>query len=165
MSVRTPVRIAVAFLGLTACHQRREPPDLMDDVIVERIIHGNVAIVGAANDQHEMLQTGNGPIRLYPSRTDSIALLRVEGLEVAVRGVEESGGLRMERFTVTAIDGKPVLDGIVRIDGTGCYLEVPKKKRLAIANAPDVFKVLNGARIWLSGPLESGPYQYGVIVP
>ncbi len=137
----------------------------MDEVILVRVIHGTVAITGTNDAQHEILQTGNGPLRLWPSRQDSIALLRVEGLEVAARGVEEAGGLRLERFTVTNVDGKPVLDGIMRRDSTGFYLETAKKKHLSIANPPDVFKVLNGARVWLSGPLESGPYQYGVIVP
>jgi hypothetical protein len=165
-------RVALALLvesgllGVNACFRGRQTPDLMDEVIVERIIHGTVAVTGTRDDLREVLQTGNGPLRLWPSRQDSIALMRLERMEIAARGVEENGGLRLERFTVTnTTDGTPVMDGMVGRDSTGYYLEMPKRKRLPITNAPDVFKALVGARIWMYGPSAAGSYQYGVIVP
>jgi hypothetical protein len=158
--------VQAGVLGVGACYRGHQAPDLMDEVIVERIIHGTVAVTGTSHDLREVLQTGNGPLRLWPSRKDSIALMRLERMEIAARGVEENGGLRLARFTVTnTIDGTPVMDGMVALDSSGYYLEMPKRKRVAITNAPDVFKALVGARIWMYGPSATGAYQYGVIVP
>ena len=135
----------------------------MDSVIEERIVHG-VVTIGQGADARLMLQTGKGSLHLLTTRRDSLALERVDGDEIAARVVEEQGGLRLERFTVLLVDGQPVLDGIVRADGSRFMLET-SKGRVRLGNPPDAFKALVGARVWVAGAAETGPNRYGVIVP
>ena len=154
----------VAACALAGCHHRRERLPLMDEVIEERIVHGVVTFAGDGATGRIMLQTAAGPLRLIPSRADSLALERIAGDEIAARGVEGREGLRLERFTVLSVDGVAVLDGVVRADGSGFLLET-QGRRVRLGNPPAAFKVLVGARVWVAGAPDTGPIRYGVIQP
>lgn len=135
----------------------------MDEVIAERITHGIVSVTGTGFAQHIVLKTGNGPVRLLPSASDSADLVRVAGTEISARGVDEKGGaLRLERFTVISVDGKPVVDGVLR-ENAGHLTITTSKGSLALGNPPDALRTMVGARVWVGGPLDTGPNTYGVI--
>src|SRR5205085_5005220 len=130
--------------------------------VPERIVHGVVSVTGTSFEQHLVLEAGNGPLRLHASPSDSADLSRVQGAEVSVRGVDDTGGLRVRSFTVTRVGNSPAVDGIIRRDGDRLFLE-QNGSRLALGNPPAPFKDLVGARVWVQGSLTTGPNQYGVI--
>ncbi len=157
-------RFAVAAFALAAaCHQT--PDHQAAATTTERIVHGTVSVTGTSFEQQIMLDTGHGSIRLRPSgAADSAALTRLGGIEVSVRGTDDAGGLRVRSFTAQRVGGKPVVDGYVRADGARLYLETTNGN-LTLGNPPAALRQMIGARIWIGGPLDRGPNEYGVIVP
>lgn len=137
----------------------------MDEVIAERITHGVVSVTGTGFEQQIVLITGNRPVRLIASKADSAALVRVAGTEISARGVDAPhGALRLERFTVISVAGQPVVDGV--IGGTPDRLELQTARgSVPLGNPPQALRKLIGARVWIGGSLETGPNQFGVIVP
>jgi hypothetical protein len=159
-------RLALVMLACAgaACRHRHDPLPLRDEVIEERIIHGTVEFTGPGDAHQLTLRTGNGLVHLLSTRADSLALERVDGAEIAARGIEDHGALKLERFTVVSVDGEPVIDGKVRADGPRFVLETPNG-RVRLGNPPSTFKTLVGARVWVAGKVDTGPNRYGVIVP
>jgi hypothetical protein len=68
------------------------------------------------------------------------------------------------RFLAVAVDGVSVIDGVLGRDSDGVFIRTVGK-RYPVANPPSSFQQLIGARIWLAGPLDTGPYKYGMIIP
>jgi hypothetical protein len=62
------------------------------------------------------------------------------------------------------VSGAPVIDGVVREDEGKLSIETPEG-RVALGNPPARLRNLVGARIWIGGPLATGPNQFGVIAP
>ena len=58
----------------------------------------------------------------------------------------------------------PVIDGIVLRDGTRLALQ-GSHGRVNLGNPPTALRAMVGARVWVGGPLDTGPNTYGVIVP
>lgn len=155
---------ALAATSIAACHHHASSDDTLT-ASAERIVHGVVSVTGTSFSQQLVLNGGSSPLRLHPiSVVDSAALIRLGGVEVSVHGVDEPGGLRVTSFTAQRVSGKPVVDGWIRADGGQLYLETPSG-RTALGNPPAAFRQMVGARVWVDGPLDRGPNNYGVIVP
>lgn len=148
------------LLTVGACHRARPTPA----DTTERIVHGTVSVQGTGFEQQLVLNAGTGPLRLHASPADSAALVRVAGLELSVHGVDETGGLRVKSFTVVSVNGSPVVDGVLHIDGDRVYIETSNGRR-PLGNPPSALRRMDGARVWIQGPLDTGPNQYGIIVP
>jgi hypothetical protein len=88
--------------------------------------------------------------------------VHVQRTEVSVRGENEGNALRVQRFTVTHAGNAPVADGIIQRDGDRLVLETVNR-RFGLGNPPAEFWQLVGARVWVQGPLDTGPLVYGVI--
>lgn len=127
-----------------------------------RIVHGIVSVTGTTFEQHLVLETGNGSLRLHPSAADSAALVNVQGAEVSVRGSDEMNALRVQSFTVTRVGRDSVIDGIVRRDGDRLVIE-NSNGRHTLGNPPSALWQLVGGRVWIAGPLATGPNSFGVI--
>jgi hypothetical protein len=83
---------------------------------------------------------------------------------VSVRGVDEGNALRVRSFVAQSVSGKPVVDGILRMDGDRVLIETADG-RFLLGNPPPTFRQMVGARVWIGGPLATGPNSYGVIIP
>ncbi len=127
-------------------------------------MRGIVEITGTAFDQHVGLAVNGQSMRLVTTTPDSAALMRLGGVEVAVRGTSEQRGFRVSGFTAVSVSGAPVVDGVLHVDGASVALET-RSGKLALGNPPDALRRLAGARVWVSGPIDKGPNSYGVIVP
>jgi len=156
---------AFAATSVAACHHHASSDDTLP-ASTERIVHGVISVTGTSFSRQLMLNTGSTPLRLHPaSSSDSAALTRLGGAEVSLHGVDDAGGgLRVTSFTAQRVSGKPVVDGWIRADGDRLYLETPGG-RMPLGNPPSAFRQMIGARVWMDGPLDHGPNNYGVIIP
>jgi hypothetical protein len=112
-----------------------------------------------------VLQAPNRNTRLVPATAaDSAALVRLGGVEIAARGTIDGSTLRVASFTALSASGASVVDGIVRVDGRTIALET-STGRVTLGNPPSALLQMNGARVWVSGPIDKGPNSYGIIVP
>lgn len=125
---------------------------------------GIVSITGTSFQKTIVLRSSEGAITLTPSPSDSLALSRLGGIEVMVKGARTSTGLRVDRFTVISVEGRPVIDGVFRTVNGQFYLEHDGKRTL-IGNPPTVLRSMAGARVWIGGPLATGPNTFGIITP
>ena len=125
---------------------------------------GIVSVTGTAFEQHLVLRSGDGATPLSVAAPDSAALSRMGGVEVVVIGRRTSNQFRVERFSAVSVAGAPVVDGFVRNDGGRLVIETAHGS-IPLGNPPTALRGMIGARIWIGGPLDTGPNTYGVIVP
>jgi hypothetical protein len=125
---------------------------------------GAVSITGTAFEQQLVLRSGDRATPLSARASDSAALSRMGGVEVLVIGRRTSSVFQVERFAALNVAGSPVVDGFVRNDGGRLVLETTNG-RIPLGNPPSTLRGMIGARVWISGPLDTGPNSYGVIVP
>jgi len=155
--------IIIASSGASGCHHRSRSnanaPSASQDSLA-----GVVSVTGTSFEQHLVLRVEKGARELAASRDDSSALSRLGGTEVIVYGAARTERFAVTAFTVKSVGGAPVVDGLLQRDGTHFILHT-REAILVLGNPPAAFDSLVGARIWIGGPLDSGPNVYGVIVP
>lgn len=127
-------------------------------------LRGVVAIAGTAFEQRIVLRSGESTVALAASAVDSAALSRSGGAEIMVRGRSEASTFRVASFAVERVDGAPVVDGVITRDGEHLVLATATR-RILLGNPPVAFQGMIGARVWVGGPLDTGPNNYGVIRP
>jgi hypothetical protein len=154
--------IPLVALAIGACHHAHASGDSL--ATVGRIVHGQMSVTGTSFEQQLVLQTAGGPLRLHATPADSADLVRVQGAELSVRGVDESGALSVSRFTVVRVGNDSVVDGTLRRDGDRLVLDTDAGPR-TLGNPPSALRTMVGARVWVQGPLDRGPNAYGVIRP
>ncbi|MDB4875791.1 MAG: hypothetical protein JWM41_2237 [Gemmatimonadetes bacterium] len=154
----------LALVLSVACHHRGKPTAT---AVGPDSAQGVVSIVGTGFDQQLVLQgaAATRPTRLrITTEADSAALTRLGGVEVLVRGTRADDGFRVSTFTAVRVGASPVVDGVLRLDGDHVVLET-STGRTTLGNPPDALRRMIGARVWISGPLATGPNSYGIIVP
>jgi len=152
----------VALMGFAmGCHHTSRTSSA---TIEADSLTGIVSVTGTAFEQRLVLRSGDSTIPLSAATPDSAALSRLGGVEVAVVGRRESNRFRVERFTAVSVAGAPVVDGIVRNDGGRLMIETARGS-IPLGNPPTALRSMIGARIWIGGPLDTGPNPYGVIIP
>lgn len=127
-------------------------------------LRGVVSVNGTGFEQHIVLRADDRAYAVVASTTDSAALTRVGGAEIVVRGVAAGDSFKVADFVVRSIEGAPVVDGVLAKNGDRLVLR-GEEGELALGNPPAELTSMVGARVWLSGPLGTGPNSYGVIVP
>jgi hypothetical protein len=146
-----------------SCSHRGEKPRVTANIAPESLL-GIVSITGTSFEQRIVLRSGNTSTYLATSPSDSASLSRVAGIEVVVRGRAEKQAFRVASFMAKRVDGAPVVDGLLMRDGDRLLLETANG-RVPLGNPPAAFRAMVGARVWVGGPLDTGPNVYGVIVP
>lgn len=150
--------LMVAALG---CHHPAPKPSVAIDA---DSLTGIVSITGTSFERQIVLRSGTTTTLLSAAAPDSAALSRLGGIEVLVVGRKSGTHFSVERFTVLSVAGSPVVDGVVKNDGGRVIVETAHGA-LQVGNPPAGLRALNGARVWIGGPLATGPNSYGVIVP
>ena len=149
------------FIEAASCHPAVRPPST---AIVADSLVGIVSITGTAFEQQLVLRSNDGATVLSASAADSAALSRMGGIEVLVIGSHAGKTLRVDHFTARKVAGAAVVDGILRDDAGRLVLET-SSGRIPLGNPPVALRNLVGGRVWIGGPLDTGPNSYGVIVP
>jgi hypothetical protein len=164
VSTRVPMLLGILAPLMTAalgCHHPAPKPSV---AIQADSLTGIVSITGTSFERQIMLRSGTTATLLSAAAPDSAALSRLGGVEVLVVGRKSGSHFRVEHFTALSVAGSPVIDGIVRNYGDRLVVETARGP-LPLGNPPRGLRVLNGARVWIGGPLNTGPNSYGVIVP
>jgi hypothetical protein len=156
MACAVPLLIAGAGCQRTV---RTSSPAVVTDSVT-----GIVSITGTGFDQQIVLRSGNSVTPLSASAADSAALSRVGGVQINASGTRVGNRLRVDHFTATRVAGAPVVDGVIRAAGDRLVLETANGQ-LPLGNPPTPLRKMIGARVWIGGPLDTGPNNYGVIVP
>ncbi len=125
---------------------------------------GVIAVTGTGFEQQIVARTAGGVMPLVANPADSVALTRLAGVEVVLHGVFGAHGLNVRSFTAVRVGDAPVMDGVVVANGSSLALETTGG-RVALGNPPAALRDMLGARVWVSGPVATGPNSYGVIVP
>jgi hypothetical protein len=162
--MRASIVAGIAALVMTVAMGCQHAPRESSAAIEPDSLSGIVSITGSAFEQRLILRSGNSATLLSAVASDSAALSRLGGVEVLVIGRRTPGVFHVERFTAVSVAGSPVADGFVRYDGGRLALETTRG-RVPLGNPPTALRGLIGARVWIGGPLDSGPNSYGVIVP
>jgi hypothetical protein len=149
--------IAIAL----GCHHPAPKPSVATEA---DSLAGIISITGTSFEQQLVLRSGTAATLLSADARDSAALSRLGGVEVLVVGRRSGNHFRVERFTALSVAGSPVVDGIVRNYGDRVVVETPRGQ-LPLGNPPTGLRALTGARVWIGGPLATGPNTYGVIAP
>jgi hypothetical protein len=156
LGILTP--LMTAALG---CHHPAPKPSV---AIEADSLRGIVSITGTSFEQQLFLRSGTTATLLSAATPDSAALSRLGGVEVLVVGRRDGNRFRVEHLTALTVAGSPVVDGIVKNYGDRLVVETARGP-LPLGNPPSGLRALNGARVWIGGPLNTGPNTYGVIVP
>jgi hypothetical protein len=128
-------------------------------------VRGIIAVTGTSFEHQLIIRASNGAITLLASGPDSAALTRLAGVETVIAGEKVSpDSIRVASFIAMSVDGAPVMDGTLGYDASGTFIITSSGKH-TIANPPPSLRDLKGVRIWIAGPLDSGPYSYGIIIP
>jgi hypothetical protein len=151
----------VAAAISSACHHSSTPGP--------EALRGIVKSVGTARAPEVMLQrttADNALVAVRATAEDAAALARASGTLVAVRGTFAAPDtVVVSSFQVVEVNGQPVTDGVVRQDNGRLSICPPASRCLALGNPPAQLRTLLGARVWIGGPLETGPNQFGLIKP
>jgi hypothetical protein len=128
-------------------------------------VSGTIAVTGTTFDEQIILRTSTGVRTLVAqSGADSAALRRLSGVEIVARGRSDGRIFLMSNFLVTRAEGRPVTDGVLR-QTNGRLVIATRTGTYELGNPPTALQALVGARVWLSGPLDSGPTSFGLITP
>ena len=153
--------LAPLMTAALGCHHPAPKPSVE---IEADSLTGIVSITGTSFEQQLVLRSGTTATLLSAAAPDSAALSRLGGVEVFVVGRKDGNGFRVDHLTALSVAGSPVVDGIVRNYGDRLVLETARGP-LPLGNPPSGLRALNGARVWIGGPLNTGPNTFGVIIP
>jgi hypothetical protein len=153
--------LAPLMTAALGCHH---PAPKLSVAIEADSLTGIVSITGTSFERQLVLRSGTTATLLSAAAPDSAALSRLGGVEVLVVGRKSGNHFRVEHFTALSVAGSPVVDGIVRNYGDRVVVETTRGP-LPLGNPPTGLRALSGARVWIGGPLNTGPNNYGVIVP
>jgi hypothetical protein len=153
--------LAPSMIAALGCHHPAPKPSV---AVEADSLTGIVSITGTSFERQIVLRSDSAATILSAASPDSAALSRLGGVEVLVVGRKSGNHLRVGYFTALSVAGSPVVDGILRNQGDRLLVETARGL-LPIGNPPTGLRALNGARVWIGGPLNTGPNSYGVIVP
>ena len=148
---------------MAACRHHTHTAALADAANADSLA-GVVSVTGTGFDQRLVLRVGTSTTALVATSADSASLTRVGGAEVVVFGQTVENAFHVASFAVRSVDGAPVADGTLQRASGRLVLRVPLGE-LALGNPPAALDSLVGARVWIGGPLATGPNVYGIISP
>jgi len=154
--------IVTGTAGILGCYSQTAK-DVAEGAALDSAT-GVVSVTGTSFEHHLVLRTGNVAVKLAVTPSDSAALTNLAGVETRVRGRSDDGVMHVASFTALSVDGKPVVDGIIVVQSGRLFLNTLTGMR-AVGNPPAKLREMVSARVWIGGPMDTGPNSYGVIVP
>ena len=128
-------------------------------------LRGIIRVVGSSVDEQVVVRPNVGGAAVTLLGSQSSVLGRLSGVDVWLSGRRE-GERRMtvEQSLVQSVDGVPAMDGtLVARDGGLAIVTTADHAEHPIVNPPAALRSHVGARVWITGSLESGAVTFGVI--
>jgi hypothetical protein len=128
-------------------------------------LRGVVRVVGAAIDARPVLRPNGGGPQVTLLGVQAAILSRLSGTDVWVSGKRDGArGIDVDRFLVRSVSGVPAMDGtLIARDGGFAIVTTADHTEHPIVNPPAALRSHVGARVWVTGPLETGAVTFGVI--
>jgi hypothetical protein len=152
-------------LAMLACARGAGPgpPAGGESAQVADSLRGRVEIVGSEPGTWPVLQMDGGR-RAVTLDGERPLLDRMAGLEIAVWGeMERPGVFRVRRTAVRASGTVAAVDGVLAREGGGWVLVTGDGKHLPVRHLPSDLEGMEGARVWLAGPLDRPPDSSGIL--
>lgn len=147
--------------GTQGCYQQSGNPPIEGSA--PDSTQGVVSITGTAFEHRIVLRTPEKVIVLFAAASDSAALTNLAGVETRVRGRMEGGtGIHVQNFTALRVDGAAVVDGVI-VEKSGQIFLSTLTGLQRLGNPPLKFRQMISTRVWVGGPLDRGPNNFGVI--
>jgi hypothetical protein len=128
-------------------------------------LRGVVRVVGADIDARPVLRPNGGGPQVALLGAHAATLSRLSGTDVWVSGKRNgTRGIDVGRFLVRSVSGVPAIDGtLIARDGGFAIMTTADHAEHPIVNPPAALRSHVGARVWITGPLETGAVTFGVI--
>jgi hypothetical protein len=128
-------------------------------------LRGIIRVIGGSIDASPMLRPNGGGPQVPLLGDQAAALGRLSGTDVWVSGKRDgTRGLHVDRFLVRSVDGVPAIDGtVIDRDGGVAIVTTADHAEHPIVNPPSALRARVGARVWVTGALETGAVTFGVI--
>lgn len=128
-------------------------------------LRGVVAVVGSAVDEHVVVRPNGGGPAVTALGPQGATLGRLSGAEVWIAGTPAPmRGFHVTRFLVRSVDGAPAIDGTLARRGAGYVIVTTASgAERPVAKPPAALVTHVGARVWITGSLDSGALAFGVI--
>lgn len=128
-------------------------------------VRGVVAVVGSTVDEHVVVRPNGGGPAVTALGPQAAALGRLSGADVWIAGTPAPmRGFTVTRFLVRSVDGAAAIDGTLARRGAGYVIVTTASgAERAVAKPPAALVTHVGARVWVTGSLETGALAFGVI--
>lgn len=141
------------------------PADESQPVLPTQAIYtiaGRISVSGPEGYRVIELGDADGNVYLLVGK-EAGALASLDGGDVVARGTFDANpGFVVQDFTVTAMDGRPALDGVLEVTDAGFALRMKDGSLRVIPGLPSGCAELVGARIWVVG-FEGPSAEFGRI--
>jgi hypothetical protein len=165
---RQRVSTLVAAAMMLGCHHRVGRNDTSaastSNATSRDSLIGVVALVGTSLENRLVLRTTNQETVLWPNAADSAALVRAAGTNVRdeVRRRPPDFQSSSSPCPVSRLTWLRTASCSATEARSCCSRETESG---GLGNPPKTFDALIGARLWVGGPLDTGPNDYGILVP
>ena len=126
-------------------------------------LSGRVIVRGIGADRIVELRDDHGDVfRLLGNET--VALANVDDGDVVVWGTWDANpGFVVSRFKVTAMHGRPALDGVLQTTNNGFAIQLADGSSTVVSGLSSDSATYLGARVWVTGFDDGSELQIGVI--
>jgi hypothetical protein len=127
-------------------------------------VRGIIRVVGSAPDEQVIVRPNGGGAAVTLLGNQLEALGQLSGVDVWISGKRDGRRMTVDRFLVRSVDGVPAIDGtLIARDGGYAIVTTADHAEHPIINPPTALRSHVGARVWITGSLETGAVTFGVI--
>ena len=161
----TPQRRVPASSATPAGRDAAPPSAPVQQSAGRDTLRGVVAVVGSEVDEHVVVRPDGGGPAVTVLGAHAAAIGRLSGADVWIAGAPgPMRGFTVTRFLVRSVDGVAAIDGTLARRGAGyAIVTTASGAERRIAKPPAALLTHVGARVWITGSLETGAVTFGVI--
>ncbi|MGH7544973.1 MAG: hypothetical protein ACREKI_02190, partial [Gemmatimonadota bacterium] len=143
-------------------------PAASEEIGREMTLTGTVMVVGRAPYEKVMVLPVDPRLAGVEARGEWREEIRAaSGARITVEGsIVEPGRMRVARYTIVSVDGKPALIGVLESRDGGLYLNVKgegESRQVRIEPIPEGLSGRAGAKVWVVLGADGAVEAYGIL--